>query len=54
MSQDDILAVSGIAEDIRDTILDYQVCDHKDSVGVAVELGKFDPPLWHAPYGRIV
>jgi len=19
-----------------------------------VELGKFDPPLWHAPYGRIV
>ena len=20
----------------------------------AVELGKFDPPLWHAPYGRIV
>jgi len=18
-----------------------------------VELGKFDPPLWHAPYGRI-
>jgi len=21
---------------------------------LAVELGKFDPPLWHAPYGRIV
>jgi len=21
---------------------------------VGVELGKFDPPLWHAPYGRIV
>jgi len=20
----------------------------------AVELRKFDPPLWHAPYGRIV
>jgi len=20
----------------------------------SVELGKFDPPLWHAPYGRIV
>ena len=19
-----------------------------------VELGKFDPPLWHAPYGHIV
>jgi len=19
-----------------------------------VELGKFDPPLWHVPYGRIV
>ena len=21
---------------------------------VCVELGKFDPPLWHAPYGCIV
>ena len=21
---------------------------------IIVELGKFDPPLWHAPYGRIV
>jgi len=20
----------------------------------SVELGKFDPPLWHVPYGRIV
>jgi len=20
----------------------------------SVELGKFDPPLWHAPYGRIM
>jgi len=24
------------------------------TVGEDVELGKFDPPLWHAPYGRIV
>jgi len=28
----------------------------RKGVGFAesVELGKFDPPLWHAPYGRIV
>jgi len=25
-----------------------------DEVAMGVELGKFDPPLWHAPYGRIV
>ena len=28
-SQDDIQAVSGIAEDIRDAFLDYQVCSYK-------------------------
>ena len=27
-SEDDIQAVSGIAEDIRDALLDYQVCDN--------------------------
>ena len=35
------------------------LCDHvnidKIRCGLSdVELGKFDPPLWHAPYGRIV
>jgi hypothetical protein len=28
-SQDDIQAASGIADDIRDALLDYQVCGHK-------------------------
>jgi len=28
-SQDDIQAASGIAEDIRDALLDYQVCSDK-------------------------
>ena len=28
-SQDDIQVVSGIAEDIRDALLDYQVCSDK-------------------------
>jgi len=28
-SQDDIQAVYGIAEDIRDALLDYQVCSHR-------------------------
>ena len=28
-SQDDISAVSGIAEDIRDALLDYQVCSNR-------------------------
>ena len=28
-SQDDIQTVSGIAEDIRDALLDYQVCKNK-------------------------
>ena len=31
-SQDDIQAVSGIAEDIRDTLLDYQVCSDRPYV----------------------
>jgi len=29
-------------------------CAKYGSVGATVELGKFDPPLWHAPYGRNV
>jgi len=28
-SQDDVQAVSGIAEDIRDALLDHQVCSNK-------------------------
>jgi len=28
-SQDDIQAVSGIADDIRDALLDYQVCNDR-------------------------
>ena len=30
-----------------------EACDALSSV-LGVELGKFDTPLWHAPYGRIV
>jgi len=30
--------------------LSYESLTSKEGV----ELGKFDPPLWHAPYGRIV
>ena len=42
-SQDDIQAVSGIAEDIRDALLDYQVCsDPPYSTGVQLRLGHFD------------
>ena len=41
--QDDIQAVSGIAEDIRDALLDYQVCTRKLYViGVQLKLGCFD------------
>jgi len=31
----------------------HQKYPHKRG-NIFVELGKFDPPLWHAPYGRIV
>ena len=42
-SQDDIQAVSRIAEDIRDVLLDYQVCrDRPCATGVQLKLGRFD------------
>ena len=41
--QDDILAVSGIAKDIRDVLLDYQVGGDKARAVVAsLKLGRFD------------
>ena len=41
--QDDVLAVSGIAEDIRDVLLDYQVGGDKARAVVAsLKLGRFD------------
>ena len=46
-SQDDIQAVSGIAQDIRDALLDYQVCSDKlYATGVQLKLGHFD--RWHS------
>ena len=45
-SQDDIQAASGIAEDIRDALLDYQVCNDKPyAPGVQLKLGHLD--RWH-------
>ena len=45
-SQDDIQAVSRIAEDIRDALLDYQVCSDKPyATGVQLKFGRFD--RWH-------
>ena len=42
-SQEDIQAVSGIAEDIRVALLDYQVCGHTPhATGVQLKLGHFD------------
>ena len=42
-SQDDIQAVSGIAEDIRDAILDYQVCSDKSyATGMQLKSGHLD------------
>ena len=42
-SQDDIQAVSRIAEDIRDALLDYQVCRGRPyATGVQLKLGHFD------------
>ena len=37
--QDDIQAASGIAEDIRDALLDYQVCACKLDAAVSLKLG---------------
>ena len=46
-SQDDIQAVSGIAEDIRDALLDYQVCSDNPYVTEAqLNLGHFG--RWHS------
>ena len=46
-SQDDIQAVSGIAEDIRDALLDYQVCNNDPYVTwVQLKLGHIDS--WHS------
>ena len=45
-SQDDIQAVSRIAEDIRDALLDYQVCSGRPyATGVQLKLGHF--PRWY-------
>ena len=45
-SQDDIQVVSEIAEDIRDALLDHQVCSGKPYVtGMQLKLGHFD--RWH-------
>ena len=45
-SQDDVQAVSGIAEDIRDALLDHQVCNNKPYVNrVQLKPGHFD--RWH-------
>jgi hypothetical protein len=41
--QNDILAVSGMAEDIRDALLDYQVCDDKAyAAALSLKLVCFD------------
>ena len=46
-SQNDIQAVSGIAEDIRDALLDYQVCSDKPyTTGVRLKFGHLD--RWHS------
>ena len=46
-SQDDVQAVSGIAEDIRDALLDHQVCNNKPYANrVQLKLGHFD--RWHS------
>ena len=46
-SQDDIQAVAGIAEDIRDALLDYQVCgDESYATGVQLKLRHFG--RWHS------
>ena len=46
-SQEDIQAVSRIAEDIRDALLDHQVCDDRlYAIGVQLKLGHF--PRWYS------
>ena len=46
-SQDDIQAVSEIAEDIRDALLDYQVCSGKPyATGVQLKLERSG--RWHS------
>jgi hypothetical protein len=46
-SQDDIQAVSGVVEDIRDALLDYQVCSDK-SYATRVQLKFGHPDRWHS------
>ena len=42
-SQDDVQAASGIAEDIRDALLDHQVCSNKPyATEVHLKLGTLD------------
>ena len=46
-SRDDIEAVSGIAEEIRDALLDYQVCSDKQyGTEAQLKFGHFD--RWHS------
>jgi len=46
-SQEDIQAVSRIAEDIRDALLDYQVCSEKPyATGVQLKFERFN--RWHS------
>ena len=45
-SQDDIQAASGIVEDIRDALLDYQVCSNRPyATGVQLKLRHLN--RWH-------
>ena len=46
-SQDDILAVSEIAEDIRDALLDYQVCSG-ELYGTGAQLKSERSGRWHS------
>ena len=45
-SQEDIQAVSRIAEDIRDALLDYQVCSNEPYVTWVQLMGRFG--RWHS------
>ena len=41
--QSDILAVSGMAEDVRDVLLEYQVgAERSHTLAVSLRLGRFD------------
>jgi len=46
-SQDDILAVSDIAEDIRNALLDYQVCSG-EPYATGAQLKSEHPGRWHS------